>query len=203
MARSNDIKTPLGRLAFAQGFWEPQVTRSGKKQYTGTILFPKSTDISALQILAVNHAKQVWGDKAEQMIKDGLIHNPFLDGDGPQGKSKKTGESHAGFPGHKFIRVISGEDYPPKMFNKLVRPATKDDVYSGVWGHGVVNVFDWDNPEKGKGLSFGISMFQATKDDQKLGGGGADPDQYFQPIADEGAAPEETKTGAGAAGLFG
>lgn len=204
MARSEDMKTPLMRLAFADSLSKMQEVQGGKKRYGCSLLMAKSADWSKLYALALEAAKAEWGDKAEKLLADGLIHNPFLDGDGPQGKSKKTGAPHSGFPGMKFIRAISGEDYPPRLYNKKVRPATKEEIYSGVWGFAVVNAFTWENVEKGKGISFGISMFQAVKDDENLGGGGAPPEDYFEPIADESdATPIVSKDGKGAAGLFG
>ncbi len=205
MARAPDIKTPLCRVAFTQGLWELQTTDRGGKQWSCSLLFPKGTNIAALHENALAAAVEEWGDKAAQMIKDKLIHSPFLDGDGPQGKSKKTGEPHAGFPGNTFIRVISGEDYRPKLVNQKVLPITsKDELYSGCYGYAVVNAFTGENKEKGKGISFGISMFQKAKDGERLGGGGGgNPEDHFEKIEDEGDAPAATKTGAGAEGLFG
>ena|SRR6185503_18079714 len=205
MARSQDLKTPLARLAFSQGLFEAQPKQSGGKHWTCSLLFPKSADISALQNLAVEAAKEEWGDKAVQMIKDKLIKSPFLDGDGPQGKSKKTGEPHNGFPGHTFIRCTSGEDYRPKLVNQKVLPITsKDEIYSGCYVYAVVNAFTWENKENGKGITFGVSMIQKAKDGESLGGGGgANPEEHFEAIPDEGDAPAETKTGTGAAALFG
>jgi hypothetical protein len=205
MARSEDLRTPLARLAFAQGLFELQTTQSGKKQWNCTLLWPKATDISALHNLALAAATEEWGDKARGMIVDGIIKSPFLDGDGKQGKSKKTGEPHNGFPGHTFIRCTSGEDYRPKLVNQKVLPITsKDELYSGCYVYAVVNAFTWENRENGKGITFGISMLQKAKDGESLGGGGGgSPDSYFEKIEDEGDAPAETKTGAGAGGLFG
>lgn len=205
MARSEDTKTPLARLAFANGLFELQTTQSGKKQWNCTLLFPKSMDLSKLHQLAADAAKAEWGDKAIQQIKDGIIKSPFLDGDGKQGKSKKTGEPHAGFPGHWFIRCTSGEDYRPKLVNQKVLPITsRDELKSGDFGYAVVNAFTWENKENGKGLTFGIGMFQKAKDGETLGGGGGlDVDKWAEKIEDEGEAPAETKAGAGASGLFG
>lgn len=203
MARSSDLKTPLARLAFSQGLWELQTTQSGKKQWNCSLLFPKTVDLAPLHNLALEAAKEEWGDKAVQMIKDGIIKSPFLDGDGKQGKSKKTGEPHNGFPGHTFIRCTSGEDYRPKLVNQKVLPITsKEELYSGCFVFAVVNAFTWENKENGKGITFGVSMLQKAKDGESLGGGGADPSEHFESIADEGDAPAETKAGAGAGGLF-
>lgn len=209
MARSEDFKAGEAIVGFAHNLFEVQVRDNGKKQYGCSLLWPKgSPALGALQELAVKAAVDEWGEKAKQWIKDGVIHNPFLDGDGPQAVSKKTGERHKGFAGHTFIRCVSGEDYRPKVFDRRLNPLLdKADVPSGSRGFPVVNVFTWENKEKGKGISFGISMLQVTKKaegDEVLGGaGGPDPEKHFEKIADEGEAPEQTKGGAGAAGLFG
>lgn len=209
MARSQDLSTQSvglkARFAFVNGLFDLQTTQSGKKQWNVTLLFPKGADIAPLEKLALEAAVEEWGDKAKQMIADGLIKSPFLDGDGPQGKSKKNGEPHAGFPGHRFIRCTSGEDYPPKLVNAQLRPITsKAELKSGDYGYAVLNAFTWENREKGKGITFGISFVMKAEDGESLGGGGAGAaEDHFAPIADEGSAPDETKTGDGAGGLFG
>jgi hypothetical protein len=205
MARSEDIKTPLARFAFTQHLFKAQEKESGGKQFNVTLLFPKTTDISALQDLALKAAVDEWGDKAKEMAKNGLIKSPFLDGDSKQGMSQKTGERHPGYEGCTFIRAVSGEEYKPKVFDQKRNPImSAEDLYSGCYGYAVVNAFTWENAKNGKGISFGISLVQKAKDGERLGGGGgADPDKYLETIADEGDAPAETKTGAGAAGLFG
>lgn len=209
MARSEDLSTQkvglLGRFAFTQGLFELQTTQSGKKQWNVTILFPKTADLSPLHNLAAEAAKAEWGDKAIQMIKDGIIKSPFLDGDGKQGKSKKTGEPHSGFPGNTFIRCASGEDYRPKIVDsKLLPIVDKADLKSGDYGYAVLNAFTWENRENGKGITFGISMAMKARTGESLGGGGAGPaEDYFEKIEDEGDAPAETKSGAGAKALFG
>lgn len=207
MARSQDLSTQkaglLGRFAFTDGLFTLQTTQSGKKQWNVTILFPKTLNLSKLHDLALEAAVAEWGDKAVQMIKDGIIKSPFLDGDGKQGKSKKSGEPHAGFPGHTFIRCTSGEDYRPKLLNQQLLPiADKTGLKSGDHGYAVLNAFTWENKENGKGITFGISMALKAKDGESLGGGGGNPDDYFEKIEDEGAVPEGAKTGAGAGGLF-
>ena len=96
MARSEDIKTPKAIIAFAQAAFEPQERENGKKQYAPSLLFKKGADLSALKKIAADAAIAEWGDKAIQWIKDEVIKSPFLDGDGKQAVSKKTGERHPG-----------------------------------------------------------------------------------------------------------
>jgi hypothetical protein len=198
-ARSEDMKTPLARLSFPNLF-KPQTKDNGTESYNAVLLFPKSTDLSQLKAAAGKCATDEWGDKAAKMIADGVLKVPFLDGDGPQGMSKKSGERHAGYAGHTFIRVASNQQ--PKVVTAKMLPATPDDVYAGCYVYAVVNAYAWEHPTNGRGISFGLSLMQVARDGERLGGGGADPDKHFQVIPDEGEAPAETKGGAGAAGLF-
>ncbi len=208
MARSEDAKTPMATIAFTRDLFKPRYRDDGSKGFGCTLLFPKTTDISALEGLAVDAAKEEWGDKAVQMIKDGIIKSPFLDGDGKQGKSKETGQPHKGYPGTRFIRCTSGADYQPKVFarNAVTRLTTEAELPSGSKVYAVVNAYTWENKENGKGISFGISIVQLAKmaegDEVLGGGGGPDPDKFLEKIEDEGDAPSETKGGAGAGGLF-
>lgn len=211
MANTHDLSLQKAgiecRFTFVQHAFTPVKRDNGSMQYQLSILIPKTVDISALKDLALQACKEEWADKAEQWLRDGLIKSPFLDGDGPQGVNKKTGERHEGYAGHIFIRCTSGADYPPKMLvskNGAVVPATKGDIKSGDYGYPVVNAYTWENDKNGKGVSFGVSMAMKSRDGESLGGGGpGNPDDYFTPIADEGSAPAETKSGDGAAGLFG
>lgn len=204
-SRSEDVKTGLVRLAFTQDLFKPKTNDKGVESWGCTMLVPKGDDKSALEAAALEAAKAEWGDKAVEWIKNGVIKSPFLDGDGPQGVSKKTGERHVGFAGNWFIRPTSGKDYRPKLVNQRRLPIdSQDELYSGCYGYAVVNAYTWENDKNGKGISFGISAIQKAKDGERLGGGGGvNPDDYFEAIEDEGAAPAETKTGQGAGGLFG
>lgn len=210
MARSEDVKTPLATIAFTRDLFKTRDRDNGSKGFGCTLLFPKATDLSKLEAIAVEAAVAEWGEKAKQMIKDELIKSPFLDGDGKQGKNKETGEPHKGYPGHKFIRCTSGADYPPKVFdrNAVSRLTTEIELPSGSKVFAVVNAYTWENKENGKGISFGVSIVQMSKKaegDEVLGGGGGgpDPEKFLEKLSDEGDAPAETKDGAGAGGLFG
>jgi hypothetical protein len=202
-SRSKDLTTPLARAAFLNVL-KPRTQDDGKQSYGATLLFPKSTDISVLKDAALVAMKEEWGDKSVEWFKNGLIKNPFLDGDGPQGLNKKTGERYSGFEGCTFIRTSATLAYPPMVFDKNVKPIIHPDgIYSGCYVYAVVHCFTWEHPSNGKGLTFGLNMIQFAKDGDRFSGGGADPNAHFTKIEDEGAAPESTKTGAGAAGLFG
>jgi hypothetical protein len=200
-ARSADFKLPLARLSYPNLF-KPQVKDDGKKQFNATLLIPKSADLAELKAAIVGVAKEAWPANGVDRLQKGLIKSPLLDGDGPQGLNKKTGERHAGYAGHWFVRVIANEDRPPRLFNRKLLPATTDDIYAGCYVFAVVNAFSWSNPKNGDGISLGMTYVQAAKDGERLGGGAPPADKFLSALADEGDAPAEAKGGAGAAGLF-
>lgn len=217
MARSNDISLQKinleTRISYSQFCFEPNTNEQGRKQYQGTFLFPKTADKSALDAMVLEVLVEEFGGRMGgqagviEAIKAGVIKSPFLDGDGKQGRDKE-GKPKAGYAGHWFIRATSGEDYPPKMLisqRGAIVPGSKTDIKSGDYGFPVLNAYTWDNAKNGKGCSFGFSMFMKSRDGEAIGGAGGPgkPDEYFEAIPDEGAAPDQTKGGAGAAGLFG
>lgn len=209
MART-EIKI-YARISYAFGLFDPQPKASGNgEHYTCTLLIPKSDKetLQKLKQIAGECAIEEWKERAADFVKNGLLKDPILDGDGPQGCNKETGARHKGLEGHVFIRPASGLDYPPVVVKRDGRTrATKADLPSGSWGYAVLSCFPWENQQGGKGVSFNISGFQIAKvaeGDDVLGGAGQiNPEKYFEPIADEGDAPAETKDGSGAAGLFG
>lgn len=206
ISRSEDFKTGEVIFAFTQNLFEPQEMENGTEKYNATLLIKKGADMSPYEKAALQAAEAKWPGKAAQFFKDGIIKNPFLDGDGPQGKSKKTGETHRGFAGHTFIRVQSGKDFRPKIVDRKLLPVVdKADFPSGSKGFAVICALAWDHPKSGKGVSFSISMAQISKvatGEEVLGGAGSgSPEDFFEKIDDEGPAPD-TK-GKGAESLFG
>lgn len=205
------------RIAFAHNLITPKKdTRddgSVKLSYQASLLWPKGVDLMGTKedgtVIKVSDelmrvAIEAWGEKVVQMIENGIVKNPFLDGDGPQAVSKKDGTRYAGFAGNRFIRAGATAEYPPKVFSdergadgKLVRitdPNSKK-FYSGCYVNAVVNIFTWENANQGKGMSFGIDMAQFAKDGERIGGsggGGADPDKFLK------AGPATASVAAGA-----
>lgn len=207
MAVSENVKGPLAVASYTADLFKLREQENGKSGYGVTLIYPKATDISVLEKIAVDAAVAEWGEKARQWIKDGVIKSPFLDGDGKQGRDRE-GNPRPELRNCRFIRCKSGADYKPKIFDKRRNPVLDvGGCPSGSQGFPVVNAYTWDHPSNGKGISMGISMFQVVKvatGAEVLGGAGApDPEKFFETLADEGDAPASTKSGEGAAGLFG
>lgn len=214
MARAKEIKTGLVRLSYVNDLFTPRSQEEGKSpKYGCTLLVPKS-DTATLNAMQENIIEACvgaqWGDAAKirEMIQNGIIRLPVLDGDGPQGINKKTSERREGYAGHFFVRTSSGQEYPPQVFDEYVQKIASGDasrIKSGDFGYAVIQAYSWDHPKNGKGVTFGISGIQKVKSGDALGGsGGGNAEQFFKPEAVGGeSAPDETKGGAGAAGLFG
>lgn len=213
LARGEDFKTGEAIIGFAHDLFEIRDRDDGPKGYGCTLFFPKgSAALNPIQSECLAVAKAAWpGKPVEEWIKDGSIKNPFLDGDSKQGKyTNKEGDvvPKPGHAGMTFIRCSSGADYKPKVFDEKVHPlGDKADLPSGSKVFAVINAYAWDHPKNGKGISFGVSIVQRVKKaegEEVLGGGGGGPapEKFLEKLADSGDAPDSTKTGDGAAGLF-
>ena len=203
---SVDFKTPLCRLAYAGGLFKARAGEDGGKEKFGvTLIFPLA-ERAALEKLVGELIVKAWGPEGIAQAKAGMIKSPFLKGDGKEARSKKTGELHPGMGADVFfIRPSANADHPPAVIWKNPnQQETEATVYSGCFGKAVLNAYTWDHPKNGKGVSFGVQMFQKLQEGERLGGsGGVDTEKWAESVADEGPAPETTQNGAGAAGLFG
>ena len=205
MERSSDFKTPLCRVSFAGSLFKPRAQQEGGvEKYGCTLIFPKTCDRTALDNAVRSVIVAQWSEKGLERAKAGLIKSPFLDGNGKEARNKKTGELHPGFGPDVFFLRVQSIRQPVIRYKSEHIPATEDEVYSGCYGKAVLNAFAWTNAQNGDGVSFGIQFFQKIKDGDRLGGsGGVDAAQWMESVPDEGAAPEATRGGAGAGGLFG
>jgi hypothetical protein len=206
MARSEDFKSPECRLSYASGLFKPRAAAEGApERYSATLIFPKAARAD-LEKHVAKVIEDEWGKKGIERAKAGMIKSPFLAGDGKEARSKSSGELHGGMgPDVFFIRVQANKDRPPAVRWKDPNlQETEANVFSGCYGKAVLNCFAWNNAQSGDGVSFGIQMFQRTREGERLGGsGGIDPEKFYETIPDDGTgAPAATKDGAGASGLF-
>jgi hypothetical protein len=206
MFRSEEFQTPMCRLSFGQDLFKPRTGTnedgSAYEKYGCTLIF-KNEAKAELEKIVAHAIVQQWGEKGLERAKAGLIKSPFLKGDGKEARNKETGDLHPGMgPDVFFIRPNA--NYAPHVRWKSPNlQATPEDVYSGCYGKAVLTCYTWNNKQNGDGVSFGISMFQKKEEGERLGGsGGTDVSKWFEKIEDTGSAPDATKSGAGAGGLF-
>lgn len=220
-ARSPDFKTPDAMLSFAQSLFKARAAQNGAaEKYGCTLIFPNSAKTAklcavpdgnggmvkkSLEEVVADVIREQWGDKGIERARNGMIKSPFLAGDGKEARNKTTGELHPGMGKDVFfIRTTANADRPPQVSSTVAAmiPASEQEVYSGCKGFAVLNCFAWNNPQNGDGVSFGIQMFFKREDGERIGGGGSSPDSWTETVEDHGGAPDETKSGAGAGGLF-
>jgi hypothetical protein len=203
MARGENFRAPDCRLSFAQDLFKPRKNDQGNEKWGCTLIF-SNEHRAALEKEIAKVIVEEWGEAGLERARKGLIKSPFLAGDGKEARNKTTGDLHPGMGEHVFFIRPSSNDQVPIRYKDAHIPATQDEVYSGCYGFAVLNAFAWNNEKNGDGVSFGINYFQKLRDGDRLGSsGGGDPSEFFEQIEDTGSAPEETKGGAGAGGLFG
>jgi hypothetical protein len=188
-ARIADFRTPgLCRVSYSSGLFKPRSVNGSEPKYGATFIFPK-TEIGFYVDLVRKVAAAAWPANGLDRLKNGLIKSPILMGDGKEARSKETGEVTAGLGADTFfIRATANLDNPPKVHSYASGPhamANPNEVYSGCYGYAVLNVFPWNHPMSGDGISFGIRVFQKIQDGESLGGAvPADSEKWFVPDAE-------------------
>lgn len=152
---------PKARLAFpalfkARAFDED----GGKEKFEATLLFEKSTDLSALKKAVKAAAVDKWGKDQTKWPKKMKI--PFRDGD-------EFGDL-AGYPGTVFVRTSS--IFPPQVIDKYGEDITdQKEIYAGCYVKARLNAFAYE--QKGNvGVSLGVQAIQKVGDGERLDGFG-------------------------------
>jgi len=177
------MKTPVFRAAFPQVFEAKQINGQGKAKYSVAMLFdPKEIKKDPQQIKLFNImkdmvnvvAKEKWG-KVPVKLK-----TPFKKGD--EQINATTEKVYDGFTGMEVLNA-SSETKPglvDQNMNAIMEPG---EFYGGVFAQATVNVYAWEHPTGGKGVSFGLQNIQKVRDGDSFGGGKSNPDDDFEAIA--------------------
>jgi hypothetical protein len=154
-------------------------TPNGDEKYMVTMLFPKkTTDIKALENAMAAAIVDKFGslDKKPKGMK-----NPIKDGDDA---SKYDPDTYKGYQGHWVVYASSNDPI------QCVGPAVEEildpkEVYSGSFGRAVIRAFAYDHSVN-KGVSFGLQMYQKTRDGDPFSSRGKAED-FFDAIAGDNA----------------
>lgn len=183
------IRTCIARLSFPNVFSPKAPMNQGEEpKYVATLLFPKQADLTVLSNAVMAHAQREFGDCFQNGQYVGGLHFPFRD----QGEKAK----YDGYvPGAYFVTLSS--KYKPAVVDLQMAPILDESrVYPGVWAIATVNIFHYRQKVK-RGVSVGLNSLMIVQDDEKLGGGGANPQKDFAGVN------IQTTTNFSAAGMFG
>jgi len=163
------LLTPLFRVAFPSVFTK-RAYGDGDPKFTITMLFPKSTDLKALEAAAEAAIKEEWPNPETRPKR---LKRPFLDGD------EVTWD---GFPGCTYVRATS--KYQPGVVDRKRQPITdEENFYPGCWARATVNAYTYTYMGK-SGVSFGLQNLQFIRDDESFSGR-TNAEDDFEALPDE------------------
>lgn len=181
---TRNILTGPVRLCFPDLFQPAKAQKrddgsEGMGKFGTQILFPPGADFSVL------HA-EYFRILAEQFAdyRDGAtgnyygLYSPFRD------QAEKCAKFPGYTPGCVFITCTSR--YKPPVVDRNMNPVVDaNKVYPGVWAVLSINAYAFGKspPQPKKGVAFGIQSVMILADDEKLGGGAADPKTQFKGVA--------------------
>lgn len=155
---------------------------SDKETYSMMLLFKPGEDLSALKKAMFAAAVEKWSDKAAAIVKHPKFKNPLKD---QAELIDDQGDPRAGTtPGAMFINASNF--LKPLVLDEAVNRVTDPRVtYSGALYRVKVEVFAWDHPTGGKGITVSLLGVQKVGDGPRLGGSGGRADvSDFQPVGD-------------------
>lgn len=165
----NKIFTPKFRVAFPQVF-EPKSINGSKPKYGVTMIFdpaeiakdPEEQQKWDALKAAVNETAIVKWGKAPAVLK-----KPFKKGDDQ--RNKENGTIYDGYEGMITLNAMS--ETKPGLVDENVQPVIEQNVfYGGCYARASVNMYAWDHPQSGKGVSCGLQNLQKIADGDPFSG---------------------------------
>ena len=174
---SQKILTPVARLSFPQ-LWTAKSFEGGQSQFSATLLFDEKAQQTPEFAAMVAAATEVKNAKFGAKYV-GELRNPFRKGElktRPEANKDGSVAYMDGYgPGIVFVRVSSGEEYPPTIYDpikaEILAPHDRKAIYAGSYCVAVVQAIAYDKGGN-KGVKFGFSCLQKVADGQSFGGGG-------------------------------
>jgi hypothetical protein len=182
------VVTPEGRVSFPYLFKQrPPMMLNGKPmgepKYSLTLLFPKSTDLTALKRMAYNAVVEKWGqDRAKWPANlRGLDLVNYLSPTGKDGWPFRDGDARdvTGYAGMISITATSKER--PGVVDQNVQPILDESkLYAGCYARAQLIAFAFDH-NGSRGVSFGLQNVQFVRDGEPFSGR-QKPEDAFAPI---------------------
>lgn len=166
------------RFSYANVFEPKSIDGTSPATYSVSVIIPKTekATIKAFEA-AVEEAKQEgikdkWGGKLP--AKCAL---PLRDGD----EEKPDDSAYA----NSFFFTAKSKLRPSVIGMQKEALASEDEFYSGCWGAISVNIYAYNHPTGGKGVSVGLGNLLKMKDGEKLGGGRSKAEDDFKDLLED------------------
>lgn len=158
-----NTKVITGKVRFSYAnVWEPKTNDDGEKQYSVSLIIPKSDKKTIRAIRrAVEAAKKAgesskFGGKIPKTLK-----LPLRDGDIERDEDESYADSY-------FVNANCKTK--PGIVDKAGRPIMDStEFYSGCYGHASISFFAF-NTKGNKGIACGLNNLMKTEDGEPLGG---------------------------------
>lgn len=182
----NIVITGEVRLSFVHLLEPADPFNSGKLHYSARVLIPKdATDtLEALKTAKANAIKagkdKYWGGAIPKKIMDSMVDSDVDETQDGVIYAEKSPEE----AGHFAIAAKNPDEI--EVVNAGMRPASDDEVYSGVYARVALRPWIWGNNGK-KGISYALEAVQIIRDGERLGGAGkTKASSVFSSVAGEG-----------------
>lgn len=186
------------RLSFLKVFKPEMNELSKREEYSAVLMIPKTphkyqsdgkAEGAGITACIKAAAMDEWGKDAKG------YSNPLKDGDIEKYKKGKR-EGEPKYPGHWFLTVKTGKEYPPLLIGPDRVPVGEGSEgmikyrwQAGDWGKAKVNFRAYETPGGEKGVSAYLSALQFIHKDEPFGGG-ASADEFDDEGTPEGVVVE-------------
>lgn len=163
------VITPKFRVSYPSVIEARENKLSGKEEYSLTALFPKGTDLSALEKAVKAAAQKKWGADPKKYPKN--LRLPFRKQEEKAKVDDETGETSMP-DGHEAGAIFINLKSPKKP--GLIGPSKKKiedetEFYAGCWARAQVNAYAYE-VRGNAGISFGLQNVQKVGEGEPLSG---------------------------------
>lgn len=158
------IITPEAILSYPNLFEPKAGPQGGEPFYSVAMVFPEGTDLTELKKAAIAAAKEKWGEKTADLIKNGKVKLPFRtdveDKGYPDGSTFFNAKSKTA-PG--IVSKYAGPDGKPA---KITNP---DEIYAGVKARASIRFYTYDT-NGNRGVAVALGNVQKLADGVRMDG---------------------------------
>lgn len=179
-----NILTPTFRMNFPRLFKAEKNQLSGKEEFSVVALFPKGTDLTALNKAVEDAINDKWPDKKKRPAN---LRSPIRKQDEKE-QTAETGEKFmpAGYKKGAFFLNLKSQQRPGVVDQNVQPIIEESEIYSGAYARASIRAYAYDQAGN-RGVAFGLVHLQKVKDGDPLTGR-SKPEADFAPIAGSGGA---------------